>query len=137
MAQLSLNLSAKHTRAINDFSAWLEAWTIYMGIVVLARPDRAHELVCYQHILCTANQQFTTSAVLNYDRAFRQHTASMALRWDVINQTLWSIRLLRSPRLSCTKCTLQNSRDRCLPTCRSSTRAALSISGGQHPPSLF
>ena len=84
-----------------------------MGIVVLARPDRAHELVCYQHILCTANQQFTTSAVLNYDRVFRQHTASMALRWDVINQTLWSIHLLRPPRPSCTKCTLQNSRDRC------------------------
>ena len=100
MAQLSLNLRTKHKRAIKNFSAWLEAWTTYMGIVVSARSDRAHEIICYQHIVCAVNHQFTTSAVLNYNRAFRQHTEKQgtALRRDQPR----SIHLLRSPRPPCT-----------------------------------
>ena len=68
-----------------------------------------------QHIISSAMQQFTTEAVLNYDRAVRSARFGMPrLRWDTINHDLWSMKLMQFPRPSCSRCGVLHSRDRCL-----------------------
>ena len=111
--RVSLNLCVTKKRSIVDFTAWLEAYTIYMACALKHVPFRALELVTYQHIICTANQQFATPAVLGYDRAFRAAVATTSARWDAIDQSLWSLHLIRAPRPSCPRCTTHHSRDRC------------------------
>ena len=92
-----------------------------MGTIVAANSSRALELLGYQYLISTANQQFSTSAVLSYDRAFRLAASGLlSTRWDSVNQTLWSIHLIRSPRtvLREMQCASQS---RPLPNCTVST----------------
>jgi len=110
---IALNVCSSKKRSIQDFPAWLEAFVIYMGAIVQVAPHRAHELLSYQYIIMMANQQFATPAVLNYDRAFRTALAGTSAPWSAINQTLWSLHLISSPRPSCPKCVTHHSRDRC------------------------
>ena len=95
---LSLQLVDKSAwRTIWDITSWLKAWTSYMAVIVSAAPTRARELLDYKYKIITANKQFHTNPVLSYDRAFRNSVVGTATQWDQINQSLWSINLIRAP----------------------------------------
>ena len=112
--QLAVTTQRPARRAVCDFSAWLEAWTVYSSIMTQHHPDRVSELIGYQHLILDAHQQFKTESVLNYDSAFRSYMAENPhARWDQVNTTLWSTKMLQGVRPSCPQCTKTHSRDRC------------------------
>ena len=112
--QLAVTTQRPARRAVCDFSAWLEAWTVYLSIMTQHHPDRVSELIGYQHLILDAHQQFKTESVLNYDSAFRSYMAENPhARWDQVNTTLWSTKMLQGVRPSCPQCTKTHSRDRC------------------------
>ena len=75
---------------ISSFSAWMEAWNIYLAILIDHAPAHAPQLVAYQRIITSANNQYPLVAWLNYDVHFRTPTASdPLLRWDVRLTDLW------------------------------------------------
>jgi len=44
-----------HTKKINSFALWMEAWNVYVGTVLSAKPSRTLEFFGYQHIITSLN----------------------------------------------------------------------------------
>ena len=75
---------------INSFSSWLDAWNVYIAIIVAQNPSRASELLEYQRLIHSASKHFSTPAWLNYDVQFRTLAASNPqLRWNSRHPELW------------------------------------------------
>ena len=82
--------STSQTPRINSFSSWLDAWNIYIAIVVAHNPSRALELLGYQRLIHSASKHFNTSAWLNYDVQFRTlAAANPQLQWNLRHSELW------------------------------------------------
>ena len=78
----------------------------YVSIMAQHHPDRVSELIGYQHLILDAHQQFNTESDYNYDSAFRSYMAENPhARWDQVNTTLWSTKMLQVVRPSCPQCT--------------------------------
>ena len=70
-------------RAVHDLATWMEAWNVYVTILVASYPARALELLGYQRIICEASSRFPARCWLRYDVSFRTCTAAdRSLRWD-------------------------------------------------------
>ena len=70
-------------RAVRDLASWLEAWNVYITVLVAHYPARAPPLLAYQRIICDASLRFPTSCWLRYDARFRACAAEdKSLRWD-------------------------------------------------------
>ena len=68
----------------------MEAWNIYLSIVIHHTPARAAEFAAYQCIITSASIQYATAARLNYDVQFRTLAASdPALHLDAQHTDLW------------------------------------------------
>ena len=68
----------------------MEAWNIYLAILIDHSPARAPQLVAYQRNITLASAQYPLAAWLNYDTQFRTLAASDAtLRWDTCHTDLW------------------------------------------------
>ena len=79
-----------NSKKITSFPSWMEAWNIYLSIVIDHTPARAAEFIVYQCIITSASIQYPTAAWLNYDVQFRTLAASEpALHWDVRHTDLW------------------------------------------------
>jgi len=78
------------SRRISSFASWMEAWNIYLAILIDYSSARASQLVAYQRIITSANNHYPPAAWLNYDVQFRTLAASDPfLRWDVRHTDLW------------------------------------------------
>ena len=89
----NLVVTSQHraARKIVNLPDWLQAWTNFQGIVVQAHPNRAGELVGYQHIILKAARTFRFSAVTQYDRSFRALAAmDPSIRWDQVATDLYT-----------------------------------------------
>ena len=58
-------------KKITSFTSWMEAWNIYLAILIDHSPVRAPQLVAYQRIITSASAQYPLAAWLNYDIQFR------------------------------------------------------------------
>ena len=77
-------------RSVSDLASWMEAWNLYVQILVAAYPQRAPALLAYQAIICGASSRFAPRLWLRYDQRFRASAAAdSTLRWDVRNNELW------------------------------------------------
>ena len=113
--QLAVTTQRPARRSVCDFSAWLEAWTVYVTIMAHHHPDHVSELIGFQHLIPDTQQQLNTESVFNYDSAFRSYMAENPhVRWDQVNTTLWSTKMLQGVRPSCLQCTKTHRRDRCM-----------------------
>ena len=105
---------ASNSRKITSFASWMEAWNIYLSIVIDHTPARAAEFVAYQRIITSASIQYPTAAWLNYDVQFRTLAASdPTLRWDARHTDLWlqfmtSAKPTQSARGPCKHCGATN-----------------------------
>ena len=105
---------ASNLRKITSFASWMEAWNIYLSIVIDHTPARAAEFVAYQRIITSASIQYLTAAWLNYDVQFRTLAASdPTLRWDARHTDLWlqfmtSAKPTQSARWPCKHCGATN-----------------------------
>ena len=107
-----LALRPQSTKKITSFSSWMEAWNIYLAILIDHSPARAPQLVAYQRIITSASAQYPLAAWLNYDTQFRTLAASdPTLRWDTRHTDLW-LQCVTSPssaiRWPCSHCGATN-----------------------------
>ena len=58
----------KDTGHISSFYKWKQAFRIFSNVYLSAHPDRATELVQYNHIISMASMTFTWENVYQYDR---------------------------------------------------------------------
>ena len=52
---------------INNFHKWEQAFRVFLNIYTREHPDRASELIQYNHIICSAASTFTWENVYSYD----------------------------------------------------------------------
>ena len=57
-------------RTISDLPTWMEAWNVYVAVLVAHFPARAPALLAYQRIICDASQYFEPRHWLLYDTRF-------------------------------------------------------------------
>ena len=77
---------------INSFTKWEQAFRVYSNIYTHYYPDKASELIQYNHIIYTASQSFSWENVYLYDCEFRMHLSNYPQRiWAVILQQAWSM----------------------------------------------
>ena len=68
---------------ITSFSLWMEAWNVYLAILIDHSPAQAPQLVVYQRIITSASAQYPLATWLNYDTQFRTSAVSdPTLCWD-------------------------------------------------------
>ena len=79
-----------HTKKINSFALWMEAWNVYAGTILSAKPSRALEFFGYQRIITSLNLSLPSSSWTTYDIRFRTLAASHpSLHWDVRHLDTW------------------------------------------------
>ena len=90
----------------------VDALTVYLSIIAQHHPDRVPGLFGYQHRILNAHQQFRTESMLN-DTASRSFYIAEEphARWNQVNTTLWSTKMLQRVCLLCPQCTNTHSAD--------------------------
>ena len=78
-------------RRLTEISDWLQAFTIYMMIVVSYVPHRARNLLAYQLLILRTSKQFKGLAWCHYDEAFRRDAAARAISdWSRVHLELYN-----------------------------------------------
>ena len=84
----------KESNGINSFSRWEQAFRIFSNIFCQKYPEKAGELLQYNHVIHTASLTYHWENVYSYDKDFRIPIARHPYHsWSVILQQSWSIRL--------------------------------------------
>jgi len=77
-------------KKITSFTAWMEAWNVYLAVRISLDPSCAAHLVAYQRIITSANSHHPLHAWVSYDIKFRTKAANdSSLRWDIRDLDLW------------------------------------------------
>ena len=85
---------AERDVGITNFHRWEQAFRIYSNIYTCEYPDRAAELIQYNHVIFTASSTYQWNNVYTYDREFRTHLSYFLERsWAIILQQAWSMHL--------------------------------------------
>ena len=80
----------KRRKAITDILSWMQAFAVYTLVVTAYYPARVADLLKYQLLIMRTAQQFSGSAWLSYDRAFRRQAAVYKLTdWSQLNPELF------------------------------------------------
>ena len=82
--------------SICNFSKWEQAFRVYSNIYTQVHPDRAAELIEYNHIIHSIALSFVWDNVdlYGYDKDFRLHMSRHPDRsWAIILQQVWTMRL--------------------------------------------
>ena len=74
--QVVVSQASKPARRLTDISLWMQAFAIYMLIMVTDLPSRAADLIRYQLLILRMYTQFDGLAWCNYDEAFRRDAAA-------------------------------------------------------------
>ena len=70
-------------KAITSFDTWMQAWNLYLSVLLAHNPSCAVELFGYQRLICSANTLFPVHSWLQYDSKFcTLAAADPLLRWD-------------------------------------------------------
>ena len=87
-------ISDRDGTVINSFSRWEQAFCVFSNIFTRAHPQKASELIQYNHVIHTASGTFTWNNVYTYDKEFRMHLSNYPHHsWAVILQQAWSMYL--------------------------------------------
>ena len=79
---------------INSYAKWEQAFRVYSNVLTSKYPEKATELLQYNHTIHTASVSYQWENIYAYDREFRQHIARHPQRfWAVILQQAWTILL--------------------------------------------
>ena len=77
---------------IANFNRWEQAFRVYSNVYLKEHPDRAAELIQYNHIIFSASSTFVWDNVYQYDKEFSMHLSSFPERsWGIILQQAWSM----------------------------------------------
>ena len=86
--------SSNNEFSISSFARWEQAYRVFSNIHMRQFPQRAAELIQYNHVIHTAAMTYAWNNVYAYDIDFRLHMARNPQRsWSVILQQVWNLRL--------------------------------------------
>ena len=90
--QSFLSPVSDNNMSINSYSRWEQAFRIFCNIVTTKYPNKATELLQYNHTVHSAALAYSWDNVYAYDREFRQHIARHPTRpWNIILQQAWTM----------------------------------------------
>ncbi len=69
---------------IRSFINWVEAWSMFAGVMAKKHPEKLPDLICYFLLLSKASRDIAGTGWLDYDKAFRQQAAQ-----SKAEPTLW------------------------------------------------
>ena len=79
---------------INNIHKWEQAFRIYSNVYLKANPERATELIQYNHTINSAANSYMWENVYAYDKEFRIHMGQYLTRsWLIILQQAWTMLL--------------------------------------------
>ena len=86
-------VSDHESTSIMSFAHWEQAFRVFSNVYQSYHPNRAGELIQYNHVIYTASQTFIWDNVYHYDREFRIHMSKhhLVCSWAVILQQAWSM----------------------------------------------
>ena len=74
---------SKLRRSVTNISEWLQAFTVYISIIVKKQPHRVPDLIGYQILILEASNEYHNDCWLGYTRHFRQQAASQSnCKWS-------------------------------------------------------
>ena len=95
-----MSKSKRRQVEIDDILTWTEAFTIFQMATCAAYPHRWSDLTKYKLLIIQTARQFSGTAWLEYDLAFRKDAAASGLSvWSKMNLDLYNFHL-RSPATS-------------------------------------
>ncbi|XP_067321455.1 uncharacterized protein [Anolis sagrei] len=82
-----------------SFVNWIAGYSVYMGVVAAAFPERGWHLINHQIHVLRARKLAGEIAAIAYDTAFRKRASQSArTRWDLINHDIWLTEVMPSIR---------------------------------------
>ena len=96
-------------RTISAFPEWVRCFTVYSSTLCAHQPHRGPDMLAYLYIISYAQQEFSFSACLAYDVAFRKKAAKFKLpSWGHIDPQLYAKAFTGAskgkPNAHCTLC---------------------------------
>ena len=77
-------------KRITSFGTWMQAWNLYLAVILAHNPSQAVELFGYQRLICSAHTLLPPESWLQYDYKFWSLAAAdPLLRWDQQHSDLW------------------------------------------------
>ena len=77
-------------RAVDSFTAWMQAWNTYVAVIVNRFKDRAIPMLSYQSVITNAAAKFPMSRWYDYDKRFRLKLSNdQSIAWDHVHTSLW------------------------------------------------
>ena len=87
-------VSERDAVKINSYRKWEQAFHIYANVITSKYPEKAPELLQYNHTIHSASTTYSWENVYAYDREFRYHISRHPTRvWNVILQQAWKMLL--------------------------------------------
>ena len=84
----------KDNLAITSFGRWEQAFRVFCNIFTRVYPNKASELIQYNHIIHLASSTYIWENIYTYDEEFRMHISNFPQRsWAIILQQAWSMYL--------------------------------------------
>ena len=106
-------VSERETTQINSYVRWELAFRVYSSVFAKHYPNKATELLQYNHTIHTASLSYIWDNVYNYDKEFRHHISRYLNRvWNVILQQAWTMILKDRLRVDHSGNDKNNKRDR-------------------------
>ena len=70
-------------KKISSFVMWMQAWNLYLLVILSHNPAKVLEMIPYQRLICSATTLLPLKSWLQYDTKFRTlAAANPLLRWD-------------------------------------------------------
>ena len=88
-------VSDRETTAITNFNRWEQAFRVFSNLYTYYFPQKAGDLIQYNHVIFTTSQTYAWDNVYRYDREFRMHIGRHHphRNWSTILQQAWSMYL--------------------------------------------
>ena len=97
--QVVVSTAPKPPRRLTDIAQWLQAFAIYMLVMVTYAPHRAADLIRYQLLILRTHSQFGGLAWYNYDEAFRRDAAArQVVDWSGMHVELYNFHTASTSR---------------------------------------
>jgi hypothetical protein len=65
-------VQSRKRKKVTDINVWLQCYALYTSVLASKHPQAIPELLAYLITILRVNQDFTGSAWVNYDSAFRR-----------------------------------------------------------------
>ena len=84
----------RNLNSINNYQKWEMAFRVFSDVFTRKYPNKASELIQYNHVIHTIAQTYPWDRVYRYDKAFREHMSRHPFRsWSIILQHAWNMKL--------------------------------------------